>query len=90
MSGVLPGGPGVLFGPGPASRWNSGRVSCPRVLLEADELLATWPRVLQLEDGSWRMCYHGIDRRQRYTMGWAESADRRRPQRRPLAAVEAT
>lgn len=43
---------------------------------EFDEIMAAWPQVLQLEDGTWRMYYHGLDRRQRYTMGWAESADR--------------
>ncbi len=42
---------------------------------EFDEIMAAWPQVLRLEDGSWRMYYHGLDRRQHYTMGWAESAD---------------
>jgi hypothetical protein len=43
---------------------------------EFDEIMAAWPQVLPLADGTWRMYYHGLDRRQRYTMGWAESADR--------------
>lgn len=39
--------PGLLFGPGPADSWDSERVSCPRVLREAD--------------GTWRMWYYGRD-----------------------------
>ncbi len=39
--------PGLLFGPGPAGAWDSERVSCPRVLRDAD--------------GTWRMWYYGRD-----------------------------
>ncbi len=40
-------GAGLILGPGPAGSWDSERVSCPRVLREAD--------------GSWRMWYYGRD-----------------------------
>lgn len=39
--------PGLLLGPGPAGRWDSERVSCPRVL--------------RCADGVWRMWYYGRD-----------------------------
>jgi hypothetical protein len=42
-----PGGPGLIFGPGPAGSWDAERVSCPRVLRAAD--------------GSWLMWYYGRD-----------------------------
>lgn len=47
MEKSLPGGPGLLFGPGPQGSWDSERVSSPRVLLG--------------EDGVWRMWYYGRD-----------------------------
>ncbi len=40
-------GPGLVLTPGPAGWWDSERVSCPRVLREAD--------------GVWRMWYYGRD-----------------------------
>lgn len=42
-----PGGPGMILSPGPAGRWDSERVSCPRVLREPD--------------GRWKMWYYGRD-----------------------------
>lgn len=47
MSKKQPGGPGLLFGPGPEGSWDSERVSCPRVL--------------RCADGVWRMWYYGRD-----------------------------
>jgi predicted GH43/DUF377 family glycosyl hydrolase len=44
---LLPGGPGKLFGPGPAGWWDSERVSCPRVLRDPA--------------GGWLMWYYGRD-----------------------------
>jgi len=40
-----------------------------------DAIMAAWPQVIEWPDGSWRMYYHGLDQQQRYTLGWAESAD---------------
>jgi hypothetical protein len=40
-----------------------------------DSVMAGWPQVIPWEDGTWRMYYHGMDFKQRYTMGWAESED---------------
>lgn len=42
-----PGGPGLIFGPGPEGWWDSERVSCPKVMRD--------------EDGTWRMWYYGRD-----------------------------
>lgn len=42
---------------------------------EFDAVMAAWPQVIEWPDGSWRMYYHGMDQQQRYTLGWAESAD---------------
>ena len=44
-------------------------------LEDFDFLLAAWPQVIPWEDGSWRMYYHGMNVRQQYTVGWAESED---------------
>jgi len=41
---------------------------------EFDALMVAWPQVIPWDDGSWRMYYHGTDGR-RYTVGWAESPD---------------
>lgn len=49
---------------------------------EFDEIMAAWPQVIRWDDGSWRMYYHGLNRRQQYTMGWAESPDGLRWQKR--------
>ena len=40
-----------------------------------DEIMAAWPQVIRWDDGSWRMYYHGLNNRQQYTVGWAESTD---------------
>lgn len=42
-----PSGPGLIFGPGDVDWWDSERVSCPKVLREAD--------------GRWKMWYYGRD-----------------------------
>lgn len=42
---------------------------------EFDQIMAAWPQVIRWDDGSWRMYYHGLDRQQHYTVGWAESPD---------------
>ncbi len=47
VSRQLPGGPGLIFSPGPDGWWDSERVSCPKVL--------------RGEDGVWRMWYYGRD-----------------------------
>ncbi|MDG2244305.1 MAG: hypothetical protein P8L66_12535 [Rhodospirillaceae bacterium] len=43
-----PSGPGLIFGPGPEGWWDSERVSCPKVM--------------RMDDGTWRMWYYGRDK----------------------------
>ena len=42
---------------------------------EFDANMVAWPQVIPWEDGSWRMYYHTVDDQQQYIVGWAESPD---------------
>lgn len=41
---------------------------------EFDAFMVAWPQVIRWDDGNWRMYYHSVDG-MNYTVGWAESPD---------------
>ena len=57
---------------------------------EFDASIVGWPQVLRWDDGSWRMYYHSLDANLVSTLGWAESVDGLRWQKRgPLLGAGA-